>query len=260
MGFFKELGHGVWETVEHPFRVGKRLGKGDLSGAWNEAKGQFGENQRNLQDEAQKLGIGGWVGKHPQESIGALIASIFGGIYAAGAYGAGAAAGSGAAAGGSAGAGAGGLSAGTGYGAGSLGSGLGMTYTAPTALTAGSGGAGASAMSYAPLSSSVLSGTGATGIGQGASLSAMGYNPTQSTLLGGQGSGLAPDYSAGLNIQNAPSTFDTSNFKQLSTEDERKAQPAEVNYYRSNFNYTPPKSTEYSRALENLDKLMKRKY
>lgn len=294
MGFAKALGHGVWETVEHPFRIGRDVVQGKPGEAWNEFKGAFGENERNAQVEAQKLGIGGWVGKHPQESVAALIATIFGGWMAAGAYGAAGAAG---AAGSGAGAGAagtgatlggtaagtgaglgsaGGLSAGTGlgsglttmgtsmsYGAGTagFGSGLGMT-AAPTAssVLAGSG-LGGSAMAATPTASSVLAGTGATGIANGAGTSALTYMPTQSTALGGTGSGIAPNYGAGFS--SSPSSFNIDQFNQSmrqiqnSNQDQQKAQPMPVNYYKSSFNYHAPQSTEYSRALDNLDKLLK---
>ena len=210
--FFKEVGDVVKQTVwDQPVGIAKDVVKGDFGGAFDQFKSTFGDNNRELSDVFNKVGIRGKVGDNPQEAIGAVVGTVLGGWMAAPAVGAG-----GAAAGGA--------------GAGAL---------------AG----GASALSYAPTMSAVLGGSGATtgtsalgtlgwtggtagtlgsSIGTGASAfapaagSAMAYMPTQSAVLGGSGSGSST----------GASTFDTI-MNQLGNmpkqqQEEQKQQPMQL--------------------------------
>lgn len=143
-------------------------------------KNLYTHNTHEDQDLFQNgFGIRGWVGDHPQESAAALVASIFGGWAAAGAYGAGSAGAAGTGAAGASGAGLGaasttgvgatGVGATSGMGAAgtglSSGVGFGSATTGATGYGAGSIGAtpfatGSSVLSYAPSSSTVLGGSG----------------------------------------------------------------------------------------------------
>lgn len=163
---------GLWNTIkdsawDQPMDIAKNVAKGDLGGAFDEFKGTFGENNRNLQDVFQGAGIGGWVGDHPQESIGAAVGTILGGWLAAPAAGAGTAAGA------------------TGAG---------------TAAAAGT-----SAMAYAPTASTVLGGTGSAGTaaglgtwGTGATSGLLGTGTGTAGFGGGLGMTYAPTASAVL--------------------------------------------------------------
>lgn len=174
--FFKSALNGALDSIKSPLRVGKDVLHGDFGEAFADLKHMPGNQERANSKTLGSLGINGWVGKHPTESVGAAVATIFGGWAAWSAYGAGA---TGTAAGTTTGA------LGSGTAAGSA-----MAYT-PTASTAlgGSGSAGtSSALAYG----GSLSGSGAGWSGMSfnpAAGSAMAYSPTQSSVLGGTGSG-----------------------------------------------------------------------
>lgn len=113
LGAVESMGRKSFRT---PLKGFEQLATGKFSKAFKTFKSMPGEANRSASKIAQKAGIRGWVGKHPNESIGALVATIWGGWAAAGAYGAGAAGGAGGAAGGAGGAGASGGAAGAGGG------------------------------------------------------------------------------------------------------------------------------------------------
>lgn len=176
---------------DQPTGILKDVGKGDIGGAFGKWKHTFGDNNDGEEKLLGDVGIRGWVGRHPTESAGAVVGSIFGGIYAAGAYGATAAAGSGAAAGAGGGAAATGSSALGGIGAGA--------YMAPAAsggvATTGSGaglassGALSAASANAP-STMALINMGNAGVGaSGATAGASGFTPAMLTTQGAAASG-----------------------------------------------------------------------
>lgn len=160
---------GIWDTVkqtaiDQPKDIIKNVGKGDLGGAFNSFKDTFGDNNRALSKNFNDFGIKGWVGDHPQESIGALIGAIYGGVAAAGAGAAGAAGGAGASAG------------------------AGVAGTGSSAL----GGVGASAYLAPAASGGVAStGTGASLASTGALSSVTANAPTTLSLLNMGKAGMA---------------------------------------------------------------------
>lgn len=125
--FFSEIGTRVGDLVSHPIKITKDTITNPSKGIkeWGDL---YTHNEHKDQDLFQKgFGIHGWVGKHPQETAAAVVATIFGGWAAWGAYGAGAA---GTATGATA-----GTTAGTTAGATGTGASAAMTYT-PTASSA----------------------------------------------------------------------------------------------------------------------------
>lgn len=178
-GLFKGGLHRAGELIEQPFQVTRDIIK-DPKHGFDTLKKIPGQNERNDSKMLSDGGIGGWVGKHPQESAGALVASIFGGWAAAGAYGAGAAGTAGAAGAGSAGAAGTGASAIGGAGAGA--------YMAPAAAGGVSTTGGALASS-APATSSLLS-MGHAGVGAaGSTAGASSFTPAMLTTQGAAASG-----------------------------------------------------------------------
>ncbi|MDG0490083.1 hypothetical protein [Klebsiella variicola] len=147
-GFLKEFAKHIEHTaISQPKAILTDVAHGNFSKAFGDWKSTFGQNERDLQGVFQKAGIGGWVGKHPQESIGALVATIFGGWAAAGAYGAGA----GGTAAGAAGTGATGAAGGSGIAAGTV---VGQTVPAipsVASMTSGTGAAVTATPSYSIL-------------------------------------------------------------------------------------------------------------
>lgn len=193
------------DSIQTPLQGFEKLGKGDVSGAFGKWKGMFGEAERDASGIANSVGIRGWVGDHPNESIGALVATIFGGWMAAGAYGGAAAGGAGAAASSAGGAtAAGGAAAGTGAAAAGTGAGVAGTGAATGAgaylVPAASGGV-----------SSASAGTGASLLGAGTSSTAATFTPSMLTTQGaaaaaGTGSSTAaaaPSTSALISMGNA---------------------------------------------------------
>ncbi|EEO4608489.1 hypothetical protein G6S93_004415 [Salmonella enterica] len=182
--FLKAFGKHIEHTViSQPKHILTDVAHGRFDKAFNDYKSTFGQNERDLQQVFQGAGIRGWVGKHPQESIGALVATVFGGWAAWGAYGAGAAGGAAGTAGGAAG------------GATGAGSALAYTPTASTALGGAGSFSGASTGAFSAAGSGAGAGAGA-GAGSGfsfasASTPSLSYMPTQSTVLGGSGSGIS---------------------------------------------------------------------
>lgn len=160
--FFGAIGSRVGDLVSYPVKMSKDLITDPKKG-FSEMKGLYTHNTHKDQDLFQNgLGIRGWVGDHPQESAAAVVATIFGGWAAAGAYGGGA--------------------AGTAGTAGTVGSGAG----AGTATAAGSGSAMAS---YAPATSSLFS-MGNAGVGaSGATAGASSFTPAMLTPAGAAASG-----------------------------------------------------------------------
>lgn len=191
--FLSTIGDYIKQTAwDQPVGILKDVGKGDFKGAFNDWRHTFGDNERAESKIANGMGIGGWVGKHPEETAGAVVASIFGGMYAAGAYGATAAGGAGGAAG-TAGA------TGATTSAASAGSALAYTPTTSTVL----GGAGSfSGGTSGSLFAGSTAGNAAAATGEGFSFAssatpALSYTPTTSTVLGGSGSGATASTSAG---------------------------------------------------------------
>lgn len=185
-GLLKGGIHRAGELIEQPFQVTRDIIK-DPKHGFDTLKKIPGQNERNDSKMLSDGGIGGWVGKHPQESAGALVATIFGGWAAAGAYGAGAggaAAGAGAGAGGAAG---GATAAGTGAGAmGGVGAGAYMAPAAGGGVATTGGGALASS---APATSSLLS-MGHAGVGAaGSTAGASSFTPAMLTTQGAAASG-----------------------------------------------------------------------
>ncbi|EAZ1106990.1 hypothetical protein ABL632_003998 [Salmonella enterica subsp. enterica serovar Braenderup] len=106
MSFLSNITHGIESFGKGIGNIGEHIGHDithpkDLMG---DLKHLPGNMERGLSTGFGKIGIRGWVGKHPIESIGAAVAVAFGGWAALGAYGAGAGAGGATAAAGSAGA------------------------------------------------------------------------------------------------------------------------------------------------------------
>ncbi|WP_407903974.1 hypothetical protein [Escherichia coli] len=174
-GFLKQFAKHIEHTaISQPKAIVTDLAHGKFDKAFGDWKHTFGQNERDLQGVFQKAGIGGWVGKHPQESIGALVATIFGGWAAWGAYGAGAA---GSATGAAAGAG-----GGSGVAAGTV---LGQTVPATPGMIAAANGGGAAigtganatAAAYAATATPSYSILAAPGYGTGGSFA---------TTLGGE--------------------------------------------------------------------------
>lgn len=171
---FSAILHGATDSIKSPLKVGKDLVHGNFSKAFADLKHMPGNQERANRDIFASVGLRGWVGKHPTESVGAAVATVLGGWAAWGAYGAGATAGAtGAATGGS-----------------MAGAGSAMAYT-PTASTV-LGGAGSAGTTSALTYGGGISGTGAGWSSMAFSPSAgsaMAYAPTQSAVLGGSGSG-----------------------------------------------------------------------
>lgn len=167
---FSSIFAGAKDSITSPLKVGKDLVKGDFSGAFKDLKHMPGNQERANSDILGSVGIRGKVGQNPV----IIPATIFGGIFAAGAAGvggAGAAAGSGGAAGGV---------AGTGASAGAGGVGVGA-YMAPT--TAGG------VASSMPATSSLLS-MGHAGVGAaGSTAGASSFTPAMLTQAGAAASG-----------------------------------------------------------------------
>lgn len=131
--FFKSVLRMGEHSVTQPFKAVKQTFQGHPDDAF---KDLFHDASRTGQDVAHSVGIRGWVGDHPMQSVGALVATIFGGWAAWGAYGAGAAGGTAAGATGAA----GGAGAGSGVAAGTV---IGQTVPATPGMIAAANGGGA---------------------------------------------------------------------------------------------------------------------
>lgn len=236
----KSIGNYVKMTAwDQPTSILKDVAHGDFSKGFDDFKGTFGDNERGESEIANSLGIRGWVGDHPGETAGAVVGSILGGIYAAGAYG-----------------GAGAASAGAGSGSAAGMSGIGAGSVSATPFSAAG-----SSLAYAPSSSSVLAGTGSQGIASGAGTSALSYAPTQSTVLGGAGSGIAPDFSAGLGSSGSsginPQLIQQGISKLQQNQNQQGSAPQITLHTKSgSFNYQPPTSTAYSQAQQLLNQAL----
>ena len=180
--FFGEIFKRAGDLVSHPVKISKDLITHPSKG-WHELTHLYTHNEHKDQDLFQKgFGIHGWVGKHPQESAAAVVATIFGGWAAWGAYGAGAAGG----AAGTAGTAAGGTAAGAGAGAGgsgiAAGTVIGQTVPATPGMIAAANGGGAA-------------------IGTGANAVSAGYAATATPsmeILAGSGYGVGGSYATTL--------------------------------------------------------------
>ncbi|MGG7954781.1 hypothetical protein PGN61_20975 [Klebsiella aerogenes] len=170
--FFKSAINGALDSVKSPLKVGKDLVHGHFHEAFADLKHMPGNQERANSKTLQSVGIRGWVGKHPGETVAAAAATIFGGWAAWGAYGAGATGGATGALAGSAGA----TTAGT----------TGGALGASGGLATGAG----SAMAYTPTASSVMigssGGVGASGIGA----TGVGIGGESTAALGISGSGV----------------------------------------------------------------------
>lgn len=179
-GLLKGGIHRAGELIEQPFQVTRDIIK-DPKHGFDTLKKIPGQNERNDSKMLSDGGIGGWVGKHPQETAGAVVASIFGG---AAMLGGGAAAGAGAGAGGAAG------SAGAaGTGAGAMGGVGASAYMAPAAGGGVATTGGGALASSAPATSSLL-GMGHAGVGAaGSTAGASSFTPAMLTTQGAAASG-----------------------------------------------------------------------
>ncbi len=210
---FSEVFKRAGDLVSYPVKMGKDMVTNPSKG-WKELTHLYSHNEHKDQDLMKGLGIGGWVGKHPQETAAAVVGTVFGGWMAAGAYGAGAAGGATAGAAGTTGAtaaGTGAAASGASTGAISAGTVIGQTVPATPGMIAAANGGGAAigtganatsaayALTATP-SYSIASGASSTGVslasggapashltGQTASVgSASGTNPA-STATGWKG-------------------------------------------------------------------------
>ena len=187
----------VKSSVKRPLEAGKDLIHGKPGAAFQDLRHIVSDNEKAQSKGLGDVGVRGWVGKHPLESAAAVVATIFGGWAAWGAYG-GSAAGGAAGTAGATTAGTAGTTAGTTAGATSA-----MAYT-PTASSAFLGGSSATAgstagfgssaaMTYAPTASSAMVGsTAPTTAGLGISGSGVTAFPevatySQGTLGSGSG-------------------------------------------------------------------------
>ncbi|WBM71927.1 hypothetical protein OH773_06715 [Buttiauxella sp. WJP83] len=171
--FFKSVLHLGEQSVTQPFRSIKKAAHGDFKGGFNDL---FHSASKAGQDVAHSVGIRGWVGSHPMQSVGAAVATIFGGWAAWGAYGASAAGGAAGAAGSATGAAAGTAGA---TGGSSIAAGTVIGQTVPAIPSAASMMSGTGAAVTATPSYSIVAGAS----GSGASLSSGGY---MATHLGGE--------------------------------------------------------------------------
>ncbi|QIR25262.1 hypothetical protein [Kluyvera genomosp. 3] len=191
-------------SITQPFKAVKQTFQGHPDDAF---KDLFHDASRTGQDVAHSIGVRGWVGSHPMQSVGAAVAMIYGGWAAAGAMGAGSAAGGATAAAGSAG------SAGAAGAAGSslipAGTAIGQTVPAipsVASMTSGTGAAITATPSY-----SILAGASPGGL----SLSSGG---AAATHLGGEAAvsntGLSSTSTAGSWAQKAKDYYNT--YQQIS--------------------------------------------
>lgn len=271
--FLGEIGKRVGDLVSHPVKISKDLVT-DPSKGWDELTDLYTHNEHKDQDLFQKgFGIKGWVGDHPQETAAAVVASIFGGWAAAGAYG-------GASAGGAAGT-AGGAAAGTAGGTISSGAGVGFgsATTGATGWGAGSVGAtpfatGSATLSYAPSSATLLGGTGGS-LTAGGTIGAGSTGATAGTGFGANSVGAMPfsEGSSVLSYTPSQATFSempgTSNsgldtqqilqqvMRSNQNQQQQQSQPQITLHTKSgSFNYQPPSSTAYSQAQQLLNQAL----
>lgn len=157
----------VKQTVwDQPKDIVTNVAKGKPDKAFSSWKHTFGDNNDMEEKLFNDVGIRGWVGSHPTETAGAVVGSIFGGIYAAGAYGATAAAG--------------GAASGAGAAGGGAAAGAGVAGTGSSAL----GGAGIGAyMAPAASGGVATTGTGAGLTGTGALSAATANAPSTMALI-----------------------------------------------------------------------------
>lgn len=186
---FSEIGKRAGDLVSHPIKITKDTITNPKKGLkeWGDL---YTHNEHKDQDLFQKgFGIHGWVGKHPQETAAAVVATIFGGWAAWGAYGTGAA-------GGATGSLAGGAGVGTaGTTGGAVGASGGLTAGASGGVYGSSlsfGGGAGSAMAYTPTASSVALGSG-SGLSGGVGASG----------IGATGVGIGGESTASLGISGA---------------------------------------------------------
>lgn len=190
MGGLNAILHRAGDLVSYPVKISKDLVTHPKKG-WNELTHLYSHNEHEDQHMLNGIGIHGWVGKHPQETAAAVVATIFGGWAAWGAYGAGAAAGATGSAAGAAGTTGGAIGGSTaassaGSTASLFGSSSALTYT-PTASSAYIGsGVGAGGESTASLG---ISGSGVTAFPE---LTAPSYTGVLGSGSGWMGSEAAP--------------------------------------------------------------------
>lgn len=174
--FFSSVEHLGRQSITQPFKSVGEVFQGHPGKGFQDL---FHSASGASQDVAHSLGIRGWVGDHPMQSVGALAATIFGGWAAAGAAGAGAAGTAGASA-----AGTGGASAASAASASGLASATGAGGASSI------GGAGVSAY-LAPASQGGIAATSGTVSGANALSfggSAMSYTPSAALQAGTQAS------------------------------------------------------------------------
>ncbi|EJN5909413.1 hypothetical protein ABE356_000205 [Escherichia coli] len=177
-GFLKQFAKHIEHTaISQPKAILTDVAHGNFNKAFGDWKHTFGDNERDLRGVFQKAGIGGWVGKHPQESIGALVATIFGGWAAAGAYGAGA--------GGTAAGAAGTSAAGAGSGSIAAGTVIGQTVPATPGMIAAANGGGAAIGTGANAASAAYAATATPSLEIVAG-SGYGVGGSYATTLGGE--------------------------------------------------------------------------
>lgn len=186
MGLVKSVESMGRKSFRTPLKGVEQLVTGKWDKAFKTFKSMPGEANRSASKIAHSVGIRGWVGKHPNESIGALVAMIYGGWAAAGAYGGSAAAGSAGAAGGSSAAGASG-------GGGGLFSSLGGMFGGGSSAAGASGATGAAGTTGASgggFGSGVMNWLGGSSFGgsSGSGMSNFGMLQAGSSVLSSIGS------------------------------------------------------------------------
>ena len=192
-GFFDFIQHSgidpVKSSIQRPIQAGGDLLKGKPGKAYTDLRHIVSDNEKAQSKGMGDYGLRGWVGKHPLESAGALVATIYGGAAAAGAYGAGA---SGTAAAGS---GAAGSSAGAGaFGGGALG---GSTVPATPGMVAASNGGGAAIGTGANATSAAYAGGGSSSFGSSLMSNPQAMSMAQNMLGGSNGQGAQPNPNGG---------------------------------------------------------------
>lgn len=175
--FFGEIFKRAGDLVSHPVKISKDLVTKPSKG-WKELTHLYTYNEHKDQDLFQKgFGIHGWIGDHPQESAAAVVATIFGGWAAMGAYGGTAAGGAGATTAGASGAAGATGAGGSGIAAGTV---IGQTVPATPGMIAAANGGGAAI------------GTGANAVSAGYAATA--GSGTSYSILAGSGYGVGGAY------------------------------------------------------------------
>lgn len=152
----ESVGKGIGDVTEDVYKGGADA----LKGGWEWAKDVPGQVNREMGRGLEKMGVGGKLADDPLESIGAVIGTVIGGMYALPAMGVGAAGSAGAA-----GAGAGSALAGGGISGATAAGGVSQGLAAGAANTMGTG------LTYGMGETALTTGTSGFGISGASSLS-----------------------------------------------------------------------------------------